>query len=129
MLKKLFPFCFFSLVFVATLTFVLGSAGRNFLSVASKNDSQLAESPVLAAPVAAAPIDQPLPVSKKTVGIVAEIAGHRLGLQLADANTYYFTLADTIDTEAIKVNQKIKLTYQGDLADQNLIASDFQILN
>ncbi len=69
--------------------------------------------------------------TKKTVGLLRELYPDRLGLQLADGQTYFFTFSDDFqvnDNQDLKIDQKIKLVYQGDLTDEKIIASAAEVL-
>lgn len=69
--------------------------------------------------------------TKKTVGLLRELYPDRLGLQLADGQTYFFTLSNDFqvnDNQDLKIGQKIKLVYQGDLTDEKIIVSAVEIL-
>lgn len=94
------------------------------------------QSPVVAADLslpAPLPVPTPVPDTKKTVGILAEIFDDRLGLQLADANTYFFQFAPDFQVLAgqpsdLTVGQKIKVVYTGDLTAADLVTQSVQIL-
>lgn len=122
-MKKIIIFAFSLFIFTITLVLTLA-----FFS------SFFKQNPVITtqnfdASASAVAIDNS---TKKTVGLVRELYPDRLGLQLADGNTYFFIFASDFqvnDNQDLKIGQKIKVVYQGDLTDEKIIATAAEILS
>lgn len=121
-MKKIIIFAFslfiFTITLVLTLAFLSSFFKQNLVITTQNFDAS----------VSAVAIDNS---TKKTVGLVRELYPDRLGLQLADGNTYFFIFASDFqvnDNQDLKIGQKIKVVYQGDLTDEKIIATAAEVL-
>lgn len=117
---------FFALsLFVFTVTLVLTLA---FFQTSPATKPTAIMTTNFDASISAAKVDQ---LSKKTVGQIRELYPDRLGLQLADGKIYFFTFSTDFqvkNNQDLKINQKVKVIYQGDLTDEKIVASGVEIL-
>lgn len=122
-MKKIFffalPLFVFTVTLVLTLAFFQTSlATKPSITITTNSDAS----------TSATKVNQ---LSKKTVGQIRELYPDRLGLQLADGKIYFFTFSDDFqvkDNQDLKIDQKAKVIYQGDLTDEKIVTTGVEVL-